>query len=235
MMRMVWEDLAFLHWAVNPALLRPLLPPGLELDLYEGQAWLAVVPFFMRDVAPRLWPLAKAQPDFEELNLRTYVRVGDRPGVWFFSLDAGSRLAVRVARRFFHLPYMDAKFETAAEPDGGIGGWLYGSERRHRGEPPASFRARFRPTGPVRFAEPGSLEEFLTERYCLYAHDGRGLVRGDIHHGRWPLQRAETEIERNTLADSIGVTLEGPPLAHFARRLEVVAWWPRPVFRQMAP
>ncbi|MBB6097697.1 hypothetical protein HNR42_001114 [Deinobacterium chartae] len=225
-MWMSWQDLLFLHWPVPPETLRPHLPGGLELDTFDGQAWLGAVPFRMADVRPRGIPPLPGLSYFPELNLRTYVRVpgethGGKPGVWFFSLDAANPLAVRGARSSFHLPYFDARMQVlrqGAAVD-------YTSRRTHRRAPPAEFRARYRPSGPVYLAQPGSLEAWLTERYCLYSAQGERLWRGHIHHARWPLQPAEVTLEANTLAEGWGLHLPGAPaLAHFARRIDMVAW-----------
>jgi uncharacterized protein YqjF (DUF2071 family) len=223
-MAMEWHDLLFMHWPVRPDLLRPHIPPGLELETWEGYAWLGVVPFMMRGVRPRLTPSLPGLSAFPELNVRTYVRRGEAAGVWFFSLDAASPLAVRGARYAFHLPYMDAEMACVGQGDS-VG---YGSRRTHRGAPPASFVASYRPTGPAYRSAAGSLEGWLTERYCLYAANRRGqLWRGDIHHLPWPLQPAEAELRANHMADQLRLILPaGPPLLHFARRLDVAAWAP---------
>jgi hypothetical protein len=159
---------------------------------------------------------------FPELNLRTYVTAGGKPGVWFFSLDAGQKLAVRVARRFFHLPYFDAKFEIQKA------GELvdYSGVRTHRSAPSATFAARYRPVGPVYHSLSGTLDAWLTDRYCLYAADSSGrLYRGDIDHKPWPLQPAEAEIKANTLGDWLGIEMKGDPdTLHFAKSLDVHAW-----------
>lgn len=219
---MVWHDLAFLHWRVDAHLLRPLVPRGLELDTRDGQAWLGVVPFRMSGVRPLHVPLPGGLGAFPELNVRTYVVAEGKPGVWFFSLDARSRTAVRAARAWFHLPYFDARMTCAPDGDG----VRYSSERVHRGAPRGRFSAHYRPVGPESRAPQGSLEHFLAERYCLYAEDRRGrILRGEIDHAPWPLQAAEVEIETCDLTDAFGLPpLAGPPLAHFARRLEVRAW-----------
>jgi uncharacterized protein YqjF (DUF2071 family) len=221
-MSMAWEDLLFAHWPVPADALRKLIPPGLELDRFENEAWLGVVPFRMADTRLRGLPAVPGTAAFPELNVRTYVTAGGKPGVWFFSLDAGSRLAVRTARTFFHLPYFDARMTVRAN-DGAVS---YESVRTHRGAAAAEFRATYRPLGEIQPAGSGSIEQWLVERYCLYAADRRGRVwRGDIHHAPWPLQRAEAEIERNTMADALSVDLpDTPPLLHFARRLDVAAW-----------
>ena len=222
-MRMIWSDLLFAHWAVDPALVRPYVPPGLELDCWQGEAWLGVVPFAMRGIRLRGVPPVPGTSAFLELNLRTYVTDGRRPGVYFFSLDAASRAAVRAARLGFHLPYFDARMSLRRGPQG----WLYySSERTHRGAAPGRFLGRYRPVGEPARAVPGSLEHWLTERYCLYAVDrGRRVWRGEIHHEPWPLHPAELELMQMDLDGGLDFRLEGPPRAlHFAPHLEVVAW-----------
>jgi uncharacterized protein YqjF (DUF2071 family) len=220
-----WHDLLFAHWPVEPEALRGQLPPGLELDLHEGRAWLGVVPFRMSAIRLRGTPPVPGLSAFTELNVRTYVRAGGHRGVWFFSLDAASRLAVRVARRWFHLPYFDARMTVDAEGED----LRYHSTRTHRGAPGAELAARYGPRGPVELAARGTLEHFLTERYCLFAWNGRRLLRGDIHHAPWPLQPAGVELERQTMARAAGLATEGgPALVHFARALEVLLWAPVP-------
>jgi uncharacterized protein YqjF (DUF2071 family) len=219
---MRWLDLAFLHWRVEPAALRDRLPRGLELDLHDGSAWLGLVPFRMSGIRPRFLPGLPGARAFPELNLRTYVTTGGKPGVWFFGLDVPNPLAVRVARSRFHLPYFRSRMSVREED-----GWIhYRSERTHPDAPPASFAGRYRPRGEAAPARPGSLEWFLTERYCLYSADARGrLFRGDVQHAPWPLQAAELELEHNGATQQIGLAPPTtPPLAHFARRLDVVAW-----------
>lgn len=233
-LRMTWEDLLFAHWPVPAAALRPLVPKALEIDSFDGSAWLGIVPFRMTGVRLRGLPRVPGTSAFLELNVRTYVTAEGKPGVWFFSLDAASRMAVRGARAWFHLPYFDARMES-----GRTGAEIAHSSRRtHRGAPPAEFAARYRPTSDAYRSARGSLEHFLTERYCLYAGNSRVaktdpkecLWRGEIHHQPWPLQSAEAEILRNTMADPLGLRLSDiPPLLHFARRLDVVAWWPESV------
>lgn len=223
--RMRWVDLLFAHWPVPADALRPLIPNGLEVDTFDGQAWLGVVPFRMEDVAPRLLPSPPGPGRFPELNVRTYVRHGGRGGVWFLSLDAGSRLAVEGARTAFHLPYYRARMSAATEA-----GWVeYDSERIDARGPVATFTARYRPVGPVELAPPGSLDGFLTDRRGLYASDRAGRISWTaIRHAPWPLQAAEAEIGVNTMAAGHGIALPAdPPRLLFAKRLDVEAWWPR--------
>jgi uncharacterized protein YqjF (DUF2071 family) len=223
-MTMTWQNLLFAHWQLPPESLRPLIPAGLELETFDGSAWIGIVPFQMRNVGPYGPPLGPWNPSFAELNVRTYVRVGEYPGVFFYSLDAANRFAVSAARRWFHLPYFNANMRVRLD-----GEWIaYESERHHRGYPPGSFRGRYRATAEVYHSTPGTLESWLTERYSLYSVDRRGTIRrGDIHHARWPLQPAEAEIEMNTVSDAHGFAVPPtPPLLHVAKRLDVLAWSP---------
>lgn len=221
---MVWHDLLFMHWPVPAALLRPLLPDSLEIDSFEGTAWLGVVPFRMSDMHPRYLPALPWLSSFAEINLRTYVSVRGARGVWFFSLDAANPLAVSIARAAFYLPYFTAKI-TASSSGGQI---HYASERSHRGAPPAGFRASYAGAGDNFKAARGSLEYFLTERYCFFSADGRGSIwRTDISHDPWPLQPAEAEVAVNAMSRQIDVAFpDAPPLLYFAKRLKVLAWLP---------
>jgi uncharacterized protein YqjF (DUF2071 family) len=167
MMAQVWHDLLFAHWPLAPEILRPLVPPALALDTFNGQAWLGVVPFRMTGIRLRATPAIPWFSAFPELNVRTYVTHGGKPGVWFFSLDATNSAAVAAARLWFHLPYFRAEMNLAPKQ-----GWIfYHSRRTHRGSPGAELKARYRPTGRASAAEPGTLDHWLTERYCLYSAD----------------------------------------------------------------
>jgi uncharacterized protein YqjF (DUF2071 family) len=224
---MSWRDLLFMHWPVEADTLRPLVPPSLSIDTFDGNAWLGVVPFDMVGVRPHFVPAVPGVSNFPEINLRTYVTAEDRPGVWFFSLDAHSRLAVRLARATFHLPYFDAEMSYHASGDQVD----YRSIRTHKGAPSAEFVARYGPSGRPFESGPGSIESFLTERYCLYSADGRNNVRrGEIHHQMWPLQPAEVEVRRLAMTQQIGLKPpETEPILHFSKRLDVLAWLPRKI------
>jgi uncharacterized protein YqjF (DUF2071 family) len=221
-MRQTWERLLFAHWLVPFDRLRPLIPASLELDRFDGETWLGVVPFLMRNVRPRALPALPRLSAFPELNVRTYVTMGGKAGVYFFSLDAGNSLAVEIARRWFHLPYFRARFSVSQAGER----MTYHSMRTHSGAASAELDVTYRPTGPVYASAPGSLDAFLTERYCLYTTDRRGrLLRGEIHHQEWPLQPAEAEFRRVTMAQRYGVALPDiPPLLHYAHHLETLAW-----------
>jgi len=217
-----WHDLLFAHWAVPAEQIRPLVARELELDLWEGQAYVAVTPFWMSGVRPRGAPALPLLHQFPELNVRTYVRYQGIPGVYFFSLDAGSRFAVWGARTLYHLPYYFASMSVRNE-----GEKFHYSSSRREGPGPAELRARYWPTSPPRQRRKGALEHFLTERYCLYtAYKGK-VLRAYIHHVPWPLQDADAEIDMNTVAQADGIPLPATkPLLHFSRDLEVLVWWP---------
>lgn len=219
----IWHDLLFAHWPVPFEVLRPLIPPQLALEVFDGQCWVGVVPFRMSGVRARGMPALPGLSRFPELNVRTYVNLHDRPGVYFFSLDAAHAAAVWAARTFYHLPYFNADMSARRE-DEGIN---YTSSRR---EGRAEFKAQYTPCKAVHPRESGTLEHWLTERYCLYTvHHGR-VYRGEIHHPRWPLQDASAEITINSMASAAGIFLPNlQPLLHFARRLEVLLWPLRPV------
>jgi len=215
-----WERLLFAHWPVDAAALRPHVPPPLVIDQHEGQAWLGITPFHLAELRGRGLPRLPGASSFPEINVRTYVRFGDKPGVLFFSLDAGSRLAVSAARAAYALPYHHARMSIEQR-----GEWVhYTSDREGR----AVFDARYRPVGGAFTAAPGSLEEFLVERYALYAVPRPNQIhRADIHHAPWLIRPAEADIARNTMADAVGIGLpDRAPLLHYAERTDVVAWPP---------
>lgn len=217
-----WHELLFMHWRVDPHQLRPLIPAGLEIDTFDGSAWVGVVPFRMSGVRFRQMPPFPGASAFPELNVRTYVTKDGKPGVWFFSLDAASALAVGTARRWFHLPYFRAQFALNRFEDGTID---YRSRRTHRGAPPADLRVSYKPTGAAFHAQPGSIEDFLTERYCLYAFDSQQIFRGEIDHQPWQLQRAEAQVKLNTMAAGSAIALPNEkPLLHFSLYQDVRIW-----------
>ncbi len=217
-MAQTWHDLLFAHWPIPPEVMRALVPSQLLLDLFDGQCWLGIVPFWMSGVRARGLPPIPGASRFPELNVRTYVTLGGKPGVYFFSLDAANMPAVCAARAFYHLPYFYASMKAEAATEEIV----YTSTRRDQ---EAEFRGRYRPCAAARLREPGTVERWLTERYCLYAvHHGK-VFRGEIHHKPWPLQDASTEISVNSMAAAAGISLpHSPPLLHFARRLDVLIW-----------
>jgi uncharacterized protein YqjF (DUF2071 family) len=223
-MTQTWHDLLFAHWPVDVAVLESRVPRAFPLDTFEGQAWVGIVPFHMSNVAPRAVPALPWISAFPELNVRTYVTRDGKPGVYFFSLDASNPVAVQTARLLAHLPYYTASMAVQERE-----GWIdYRSRRTASDAPAAELVARYRARGDVRAPRAGTLEYFLTERYCLYTEDSAGRsYRLDIHHPPWPLQSAEAAFTVNTMADAAGILLPSvPPLLHFARRQDMVAWMP---------
>jgi uncharacterized protein YqjF (DUF2071 family) len=220
-MAQTWRRLLFAHWRVDPERLRAVVPPQLPLDVIDGSAWLAVTPFQVDGFRVRFTPPLPGVHCFPEVNVRTYVTIDGRPGIFFFSLDADSRLAVASARRLYRLPY----FRCRAELTHGEDGSRWTSERVSREGPEAQLRVAYRATAAPTEPRAGTLEHSLSERYCLYTLDGSGRVlRGDIHHPPWRLAPAEAEIERNTMGREIGLDLDGPPLLHVAAPQHVVFW-----------
>jgi hypothetical protein len=207
-----WERLCFLHWRVPRAALRELVPERLEVETFDGSAWLGITPFRITGLRVRgLLPLPRLS-SFLELNVRTYVSRGEKPGIWFFTLDAESRFFAEAAKRLYRLPYHHARMSW----------WLRGDEVEYRSERTgARFAAEYAPAGEVAPPEQGTLEHFLTERYCLYTEHKGELYRAEIHHPPWPLQEAEAELEENSMAP---VELDGKPVAHYSARQDVVIW-----------
>jgi len=218
-MGQTWDDLLFAHWPVDAAALRELIPGGLEVDEHDGSAWLGVTPFELSALRARgTFPLPLVS-SFRELNVRTCVSRDGKAGIWFLSLDASSQLAVEAARRLYKLPYFQARISL--ERRGGR--IVYECVRNERKTFSGSYRGVGEPTAP----KLGSLEHFLTERYCLYAADRGRLYRAEIHHRPWPLQPGEAEIDLNTMPPD-EIVLEGEPVLHFSARQDVVIWPLRP-------
>ena len=222
-MHQTWQNLLFAHWPVNPQQISPLLPSGLPLDTFGGMAWIGVVPFTMSDVAPRFVPGIPGLSQFPEINVRTYVVRDGKPGVYFFSLDAGNAIAVSIARNIFHLPYFNAQFTVKSQKES----IHYASHRTHAHAGGGDFVGTYQPIGPVFRSEAGTLAHWLTERYCLYTTDRQQrLLRGEIRHRHWPLQPATAHITEQTLTEAAGITLPtSDPILHFAQRLDVAIWW----------
>ena len=213
-----WERLLFAHWPLPADALRAHVPSELPLDTFDGSAWLGVTPFRVSGLRVRGLPAVPVLSSFLEVNVRTYVTLEDKPGIFFFSLDAESLLAVHGARWAYKLPYFLA--EMSACGDDAI---EYESRRRDPDGHQAVLRSRFGPDGPASTRTAGSLEHFLTERYCLYTlHEG-GVHWAEIHHPPWPLHPAEAEFDENTMPPP-GIEVSGEPICHFAERQDVVLW-----------
>jgi uncharacterized protein len=220
-MGQTWEDLLFAHWRLPAGGLRRLVPRQLSIDTFDGEAWIGVTPFVVRSLRLRWTPPAPFLSSFGEINVRTYVTAPDgRPGIYFLSLDAHSRLAVAAARRAYRLPYFEADITAERTAEGAV---QYRSARRS--EPSVGFEAEYRPRGDAYHPRPGALDHFLSERYCLYTLDQeQNLLRAQIHHPPWPLREAEATLRTNTMTGPLGLELSGAPLVHFADRQDVLIW-----------
>ena len=214
-----WRDLLFGSWRVSHSVLRLLVPARLRIDAFDSAPWVTLAPFVITGLRFRLMPPLPGLSTFGELNLRTYVTYDGVPGVFFFTLDASSRIAVAAARRFYKLPYRQAHIDVKRRD-----GWVEYHSRRSKGF--AELKARYRPTGEPFEAAPETLDHFLAERYALYTVDENGSVwRGDIHHARWPLQRAEAEVEINTVSGAHGIPRPRErPVVHYAARQDTLIW-----------
>ena len=224
-MHQTWDKLLFLHWPVEADQLRQLIPAELEIDTWDGTAWLGVTPFTIRGVRPPLLPALPALSTSHELNVRTYVHKDGVPGVWFLSLDASNALAVWGARVSFFLPYFRAKMELQA-----TGSQLdFHGVRTHDGAAPAEFQASWRLGPRLPEAMPDTRDFFLIERYCLYTSSGDHLYRARIHHQPWPLCHADVERLNSSVIESHGLpSPQQPPLVHAqAEPLQVWVWPPK--------
>jgi uncharacterized protein len=220
-LRQSWNHLLFMHWRVARDRLRERVPAFLDVDTFDGEAWLSVTPFRLTDLSPRGIPALPVISSFNEINVRTYVVRDGIPGIYFFSLDADSALAVGGASTFFHLPYFLADIRM----DEAEGGFTFASRRSRGG---AEFEARYAPEGTPLEAGRETVDYFLTERYCLYTQDSAAnAYRVEIHHRPWQLQSVDARVSVNTMADAAGLRLSATPgLVHYARRQDVVTWRP---------
>lgn len=218
LMHQHWGKLLFLHRRIEEALLRPLVPAALEIDTFDGSAWIAVTPFTMWGIRASFLPPIPGASAFHELNVRTYVHLNGVPGVWFFSLDAANALAVWGARRFYHLPYFKA--EMGLEQKGKS--IEYSSKRI---DSPAELRATWNIGEPLPESQAETLQFFLTERYCLYAEHRGQLYRARIFHPPWSLQTATLSALDSTMIESAGLpTPHGESLLHYSEEIGVDIW-----------
>jgi uncharacterized protein len=220
MMKQTWNNLLFAHYPIRLEILQKLVPNALPVDSFNGTGWIGVVPFHMTDIRLRGFPPLPGTDKFPELNVRTYVTLDSKSGVYFFSLDAANRLAVWVAKTFYHLPYMyaDIKMKHNAPII------VFESNRRSRDD--VKLTCSYRPISEPFHAAKGSFEEWMAERYCFYTLNNRGVpLRCDILHHPWLLQDAEAEFNQNTILSKQGLSVEsGQPILHFSKKLEVRTW-----------
>jgi uncharacterized protein YqjF (DUF2071 family) len=219
-MKQVWQNLLFAHWPIEINLIKPFIPPSLEIDTYNGKAWIGVVPFYMNGIRLRNAPPIPLTSSCSEINVRTYVTINNKPGVLFLSLDAANLIAVKVARLFYHLPYYYADISIKKEKN-----VVHYNSNRVKSDKTFEFSAKYMPTSHKFNAKEGTLEYWLTERYCLYTSHKNRLYRCDILHEPWDLQHADGEIIRNTMIDIDGLDVSNvKPLMHYSERIEVLTW-----------
>jgi hypothetical protein len=217
-MRQRWERLTFLHWPFEPAAVQALLPPGLRAETFDGAAWVGLVPFYMH-VATGAGRTAPWVSHFAETNVRTYVRdEQDRPGIWFFSLDAARLGAVAVARTTYGLPYYWANMRVRVSRDGA----RYGSSRRWPGPAGASSRVHIRIGASIEAGEVSERDHFLTARWMLFSKAGEGTRRARAEHAPWPLHRAEVDFVSDQLVRAAGLPLpDREPLVLYSPGVDV--------------
>lgn len=220
-MKQTWNDLLFAHYPIKLEVLRKLVPDLLPLDSFNGMGWIGVVPFHMTDIRLRGLPPIPGTDRFPELNVRTYVTLNGKPGVYFFSLDATNRLAVKVAQMFYHLPYLAADINVQHD------GTKIDFESRRRSDADVNLMCSYRPISKPYYAAKGSFDYWMTERYCLYTLNKRGVpLRCDILHEPWQLQHAKAEFRHNTMLSKQGIQVDNEmPIVHFSKKI-VVRMWP---------
>ncbi len=216
-MQQGWMDALFIHYPIRIDILRNLVPDGLPLDSYDGWGWIGLVPFHMEGVRFRGIP---ATSSFPELNVRTYVTVDGKPGVYFFSLDATHLPMVMFAQKFCHLPYSHANMSIKRDEE-----CIHFSSRR-KNDAAITLDCSYRTISEPYLSTKGSFDDWLTERYCFYTKNAKGRVlRCDILHRPWPLQRAEAEIRENTLLSAQGIDVEHmQPVLHYSKGVTVRVW-----------
>lgn len=245
LMYQTWGKLLFMHWPIDLEILRPLIPSQLSIDTFAGQAWIGVVPFTMWGIRASFLPPIPGTSAFHELNVRTYVHCDGVPGVWFFSLDAANSLAVWGAQTFYNLPYFNATMSltqkgnaidySSVRTDARTYSQFFAAEAeafsadfesiQFQDLPQAKLEASWKPGEPLPPAQPGSIEFFLTERYCLYSYRRRKLYRSRIFHDPWPLRAASVDSCQSTMLESLGIAQpQGEPLLHYAESIAVDIW-----------
>lgn len=222
--RQSWNNLVFIHYKIDIQSLRALVPSKFEIDLYQGEAWISIVPFFMEDVMkgniPSFYPFKK----FPELNLRTYVKYENKPGVFFFSLDAECLPVVLGGNLLYGVPYKYAKMNYELSENGG-----YLRSDRFIGS--VEFEMRYRKIGEIFESEIGSLQEWLSERYCLYSKSNHTeFYRVEVHHKKWPLQNCEVSISKNDIlkASNLEVDLDSM-IVNYSPGVDVISFRPEKI------
>ncbi|KAB2334776.1 DUF2071 domain-containing protein [Cytobacillus depressus] len=221
-MRQTWSNLFFTHWPIAPEILRPYIPQSLQIDTFNRYAWVGIILFVMEGIYPRGLNYKSILPSFPEINVRTYVQCDDKPGIYFLSIDVGDWASYTIAKRWFRLPYFSSHVSFQKEDQT----FQFGSKRKGNSNSPITFNGKYIPLPKIFYPKKGTLDHWLTERYCLYSKDQRGnLYCGEIHHRPWPLQYAESEIHMNTLLSPFNIDLnEVKPISHYSKGVDSLIW-----------
>jgi uncharacterized protein YqjF (DUF2071 family) len=220
--RQSWSNVLFIHWPISAELLRPHIPRSLEIDTFDGTAWMSVVVFVMEGIYLRGLSALSVTPKFAEINVRTYVHLDGKPGVYFMSLDVGDLASLMIAKRWYRLPYKAAQISFQKEGRT----FLCQSLRKGKSNVPIGFHGNFIPLSGVYLSKKEMFDYWLTERYCFFSANKRGnIYGGEIHHQPWPLQKVEIEICRNSLFTPFQFDLsEEKTIAHFSKGLDTLFW-----------
>ncbi|MCQ6278424.1 YqjF family protein [Bacillus sp. EB600] len=221
-LRQTWNDLLFVHYPIPVELLRPHIPGSLQIDTFDGTAWLGVVVFVMEGIYFRGLAAVSLTPKFTEINVRTYVHCNGKPGVYFMSLDVGNLASLLIAKKWYRLPYQPAQISIQKEGES----FYCQSLRKGKMKIPIAFEGKYVPLSEVYLPEKGTVDHWLTERYCFFSTNKRGSVFcGEIHHRPWPLQKVKAEIVRNTLFTPFQVDVEEEKtITHFSMGVEAFFW-----------
>jgi uncharacterized protein YqjF (DUF2071 family) len=222
-MTQTWEHLLFAHWPISSNIIRRLIPDGLEIDTFDGQAWISVIPFLMSGIRLRFLPIIPYTSTFPEINVRTYVKANNKPGVFFITLDAANSLALHIAKIWYHLPYYKAKM-SFQDKGQNIEFW---SRRLDSSHSEIKFHGNYRPISPPFAAQKGTIEHWLTERYIFYCRSSYNnkIYYGEVYHEPWELQTAEAEISSNTMTQALHPTLpQIPALLQYSRGVQALIW-----------
>lgn len=217
-MKQTWEDLLFLHWSVDQSWLQSMLPSPLEVDTFDGKAWIGIVPFEMTHIRFKGLPSVPFASRLLELNVRTYVKYGGQRGVYFFSLDASHKAGVSIARNVFHLPYYRAKMGKKSDGKQ-ISFW---STRTHKKADKAEYHIVYEPVGKAYETTEGSLDFWLTERDRLFIVRNHNVYQGKIKHDKWPLQKVDVAVLRDTLSHPFHY--HESTITHFSKSVTTYLW-----------
>lgn len=221
-MRQKWRNVLFLHWPIPVEKLRPHIPSSLQIDTFNGSAWLGIILFVLEGIFPFEIPSISLTPKFPEINVRTYVKYDGKPGIYFLSIDVMNWASLKIAKNWYHLPYHSSQIFFQKEEQK----FHCHSIRKGNENTPISFKGKYAPVSEVYFPKEGTLDHWLIERYCLYSsNNGINIYCGDIHHRPWPLQKAKIELVKNTLFTPFHFDLfEEKPIAHFSIGVDSLIW-----------